>query len=331
MGKRRLSRQQAWRVEKNQAERARRAACAGAVAGPEDGLGPEEQGLVVAQFGRQADVEGAAGVLRCHQRGTVDGLVAGDRVVFRAGTPTGVVEARLPRRTLLERPDARGRPRPVAANIDRVAIVFAPRPAPHGNLIDRYLVAAEHLGAEALLVLNKCDLLEEPGDAATLGDLPARYAGLGYPVLRCSRDNAAATLGAALAGHTSVLVGQSGVGKTSLVNALLPGLWRRTGTLSDDGAKGRHTTTRAELFHLPAGGDLIDSPGIREFGLDHLPAGAVAAGFREFRPFLGRCRFRDCRHRDSDPGCALVAAVQAGAISGERLASYRHIVSAPES
>ena len=213
----------------------------------------------------------------------------------------------------------------MAANIDQVAIVIAPEPTPHGNLIDRYLVATEAMGAAALLVVNKADLLADAGTAAVLATLLAPYEALGYPVIEASRATAGATLGAALAGHTSVLVGQSGVGKTSLVNALLPGLDRRTGELSGPGRKGRHTTTTAELYHLATGGDLIDSPGIREFGLDHLPRDTVAGGFREFRPFLGHCRFRDCRHRD-EPGCALLEAVAAGKVSSERLASYRHIV-----
>ncbi|KGE03748.1 small ribosomal subunit biogenesis GTPase RsgA [Pseudohaliea rubra] len=328
MTKRRLTRQQAWRIEKIQAERARRAERREAVAGGDERLGPETGGVVIAHYGSQLDVEGdgeAGAPQRCHLRANLDGLVTGDRVVFRAGEPIGVVVARLPRRSLLSRPDARGEPRPVAANIDQVAIVIAAQPAPHRNLIDRYLVATEAMGADALLVVNKVDLLDEPAPAAAMAALLAPYQGLGYRVIKTSRETALKTLGAALAGHTSVLVGQSGVGKTSLVNALLPGLDRRTGELSGPGRKGRHTTTTAELHHLPGGGDLIDSPGIREFGLDHLPREQVAEGFREFRPFLGHCRFRDCRHRD-EPGCALLSAVEAGAISRERLASYRHIV-----
>ena len=328
MTKRRLTRQQAWRIEKIQAERARRARRREETAGEDGGLGPETEGVVIAHYGSQLDVEAAANPgssLRCHLRANLERLVTGDRVVFRAGEPTGVVVARLPRRSLLTRPDARGVARPVAANIDQVAVVVAPEPAPHANLIDRYLVATEAMGADALLVLNKADLLGDATAAAALAALLAPYRALGYRVIETSRATAAETLGAALAGHTSVLVGQSGVGKTSLVNALLPGLDRRTGELSGPGRKGRHTTTTAELHHLATGGDLIDSPGIREFGLDPLPRDEVAAGFREFRPFLGHCRFRDCRHRD-EPGCALLAAVAAGKISSERLASYRHIV-----
>lgn len=328
MTKRRLTRQQAWRIEKIQAERARRAQRREAAAGEDGGLGPETEGVVIAHYGSQLEVEAAddpGRTLRCHLRANLEGLVTGDRVVFRPGEPTGVVVAQLPRRSLLSRPDARGMPRPVAANIDQVAIVIAPEPAPHANLIDRYLVATEAMGADALLVVNKADLLTGGTAAAAMAALLGPYRALGYPVIETSRDTAAATLGAALAGHTSVLVGQSGVGKTSLVNALLPGLGRRTGELSGPGRKGRHTTTTAELHHLVTGGDLIDSPGIREFGLDHLPREAVAAGFREFRPFLGHCRFRDCRHRD-EPGCALLEAVAVGKVSAERLASYRHIV-----
>lgn len=330
MGKRRLTRQQAWRIDKIQSERARRAARREATA-DDGGLGPEQQGRVIAHYGGQVEVEAAAplpdqpATLRCHLRANLDGLVTGDQVIFRSGEPTGVVVARLPRLSLLERPDARGAPRAVAANIDQVVIVIAPHPQPHANLIDRYLVASEAMDAAALLLLNKADLLADPALAAAMDALLAPYAGLGYATLRTRRSEAAAALGVALRGHTSILVGQSGVGKTSLVNALLPGIERRTGALSASGHKGRHTTTTAELYHLPRGGDLIDSPGIREFGLEHLPREAVAEGFREFRPFLGRCRFRDCRHRQ-EPGCALLAAVAAGTVSERRLASYRHIL-----
>ena len=327
MTKRRLTRQQAWRIEKIQAERARRARRREHAAGRDRGLGPEVEGTVIAHYGGELAVEADAAsgqTLRCHLRANLEGLVTGDRVIFRAGEPTGVVVAQLPRRSLLSRPDGRGEPRPVAANIDRVAIVIAPRPQPHGNLIDRYLVAAEVMGAEALLVVSKTDLLIG-ADAAAMTTLLAPYEKLGYPIVKTSRERAREGLGVALRNHTSVLVGQSGVGKTSLVNALLPGLQRRTGGLSGPAGKGRHTTTTAELYHLPGGGDLIDSPGIREFGLDHLSREQVAEGFREFRPFLGHCRFRDCRHRD-EPGCALLGAVAAGRVSGERLASYRHII-----
>jgi ribosome biogenesis GTPase len=235
----------------------------------------------------------------------------------------------------LRRPDPYGKLKPVAANIDRIFIVIAPLPAPHGNLIDRYLVAAEACGIEPVLVLNKTDLLAaDPGLRATVDALLAIYPTLGYQLLRvssrpCDAGGGLEPLLAGLRGHTSVFVGQSGVGKSSLVNTLLPGVDLRVGALSELTNKGTHTTTTAQLFHLPSGGSLIDSPGIREFGLWHMSRAQVEQGFREFRPHLGHCRFRDCKHRE-EPGCAILEAAAAGAISAPRLDSYRRIVESLE-
>jgi ribosome biogenesis GTPase len=353
MGKRRLTRQQRWRIEKIQAERtdrARRRAQGADALLDAGGLGAEQPGLVIAHFGTQVLVApltpasptpptppkpptapamqtGAAEPLRCHLRANLDALVTGDRVVFCAGEPLGVVVARLPRDAVLERPDRQGQPRAIAANIDQVAVVIAPEPQAHAMLLDRYLVAIETMGAQPLIVINKCDLLAETGAAAAMHALLAVYPRLGYRLLYTSSRGPLHNLEGALCGRTSVLVGQSGVGKTSLVNALLPSRQRRVGALSPGSLKGRHTTTTAELHHLPGGGALIDSPGIREFGLDHIDRNALQRGFVEFRPYLGHCRFRDCRHRD-EPGCALLTALEQGAISAARFASYRHIEAA---
>ena len=343
MSKRKLTRQQAWRIEKIRTERARRAARASATqnlaeiqpgdAHPDDDTAahPEREGLVIAHYGLQVDIEapdqnGTQRVTRCHLRANLNGLVTGDRVVFCPGEPVGVVVAQLARHSELRRPDASGNLKAVAANIDQIAIVIAPLPTPHANLLDRYLVAAEETGARPMIVVNKSDLLQDPSLSAQLEELLQVYPQLGYPVLRCSKYGALDELRQALRNRTSVLVGQSGVGKTSLLNALLPDAApQRTGALSEGTHKGTHTTTTAVLFHLPDGGHLIDSPGIREFGLGHLSRYAVESGFREFHPFLGHCRFRDCRHR-SEPGCALLAAVDTGSIPAQRLASYRHII-----
>ncbi len=335
MGKRRLTRQQTWRVEKIQRERARRAARRESVA--EDALeggalGPEREGLVVAHYGTQVAVESAPGhSLRCHLRANLEGLVTGDRVVWREGDPTGVVVAQLERHSVLSRPDPSGKLKPVAANIDQILVVIAPRPEPHANLIDRYLVAAEAVGIEPVILLNKMDLLEgDPGLAEAMERLLAIYPTLGYRILHTSsRLGGLDELVAALRERTSVFVGQSGVGKSSLVNALLPEAALRVGELSETTFKGTHTTTTAQLLHLPCGGALIDSPGIREFGLWHMTREQVEQGFREFRPLLGSCRFRDCRHQQ-EPGCAILAAVASGEVSAARLESYRHIVASLE-
>ncbi len=331
MSKRKLSRQQAWRVEKIQAERAKRAARRDADAEKalqEGELGPEQEGLIVAHYGSQVAVESAPGEsVRCHMRANLDNLVTGDQVIWCAGEPTGVVVAQLARNSELARPDSHGGMKTVAANIDQILVVIAPYPEPHANLIDRYLVASEALGIEPVIVLNKCDLLQaEPELDAAMATLLDLYPSIGYRVLRTSNTEAGIdALRRALQGRTSIFVGQSGVGKSSLVNMLLPEAQLRVGALSENRQKGTHTTTTAQLFHLDAGGRLIDSPGIREFGLWHLDRPQVEQGFPEFRPFLGNCRFRNCQH-EGEPDCALLAAVEEGQINPRRLASYRHII-----
>lgn len=340
MSRRKLTRQQRWRVEKIQAERAERASKkderdSDRLDAGEYGI--EREGRVAAHFGRSLEVESRDGdqisLHRCHLRANLEGLVTGDRVIWReASDGSGVVVARGERRSVLERPDAQNQLRPVAANIDQILIVFAAEPEPHPNLIDRYLVAAESTGIPPVLVLNKSDLL--PATGGELRDMLARYGDLGYALIEASArdDHGLSALLTQLSGRTSVFVGQSGVGKSSLIDRLLPDETLRIGALSTDTRKGKHTTTTARLYPLPhtpvldgaSQGDLIDSPGIREFGLRHLDERELAEGFIEFRPYLGRCRFRDCRHRQ-EPGCALIQAVEQGNIHAQRFASFQRI------
>ena len=328
MGKRKLTHRQVRQIDEAREERRQRARQRETPDGPQAAgeLGREQEGLVIAHFGGQVEVEAAGQVRRCHLRANLEGLVTGDRVVWRDGEPTGVVVAQLERDSELSRPDPQGQLRPVAANIDQIVVVVAPLPQPHANLVDRYLVAAEVVGIAPTVLLNKTDLLDADNRTA-IEELLAPYPALGYPVMRasCRQQDSIDTLHQWLNGRTSVFVGQSGVGKSSLVNALLPEASLRTGELSPTRNKGTHTTATARLFHLPGGGRLIDSPGIREFGLWHIGREQVEAGFREFHPLLGHCKFRDCRH-EQEPDCALLAAVEAGDISELRLASYRHIV-----
>jgi ribosome biogenesis GTPase len=339
MSKRKLSRQQRWRVEKIQAEREKRAEKRGANASEKlaaGEYGAEQPGRVVAHFGRTLEVQDAERTpVRCHLRANLEGLVTGDWVIWRNGQDgSGVVVAHTERESVLTRPDARGQLKPVAANIDQILIVFATEPSPHANLIDRYLVAAEATGIAPVLVLNKVDLL--PAGDGELGELLTRYQALGYPVVRTTTATEAGleALREQLTGRTSVFVGQSGVGKSSLIDRLLPDETLRIGALSEESRKGTHTTTTARLYTLydtdpdnqnGVNGELIDSPGIREFGLTHLDEETVTDGFIEFRPFLGHCRFRDCRHIN-EPGCALLNAVEAGKIHPQRFASYRRIL-----
>ena len=324
MAKRKITKQQRRRIESQRQERKDRAHDAVAATQNDDALGPEQTGLVIEHFGRQLNVEAGNGeIVRCHLRANLDSLIAGDRVIWQRGPETGVIVAAESRRSVLTRPDSNGQPRPVAANIDQALIVVAPEPQAFSNLIDRYLIAAEAHHISALIVQNKADITSHP----ELERILERYQAIGYPVLQVSSKTGEglSNLKAALRDKISIFVGQSGVGKSSLVNSLLPEANTAVGALSEASAKGRHTTTTAKLFHFQDGGDLIDSPGIREFGVQNLNRQEVDRGFREFQPYMDKCRFRDCHHK-SEPGCALLAALDAGEIYPERMHSYRQII-----
>jgi len=329
MAQRRLTRQQRERIKQSQEQRRRRAGerAARQAATLSQNPGAEQAGLVIANFGPAVIVEDAAGsACRCAVRQNLGTLVCGDQVVWQsADADSGVVVAVEPRRTLLTRPDASGRTKPVAANLDQVIIVVAPRPELNEALIDRYLAAIALIDCQALLLVNKIDLLA----AAALTELEARlavYRQIGYPSLAASvrTGQGLAALRERLTGRASILVGQSGVGKSSLIKALLPQREIRVQALSEATGLGLHTTTTSMLYHLPDGGELIDSPGVRGFALGALTPAELDRGFIEFAPYLGCCQFSNCSHT-VEPGCALLAAVAQGAIDARRLASYRQI------
>ena len=329
MAKRKLNRRQKWRIEKIQAERRQRAQRRAGQENPvATALGDEQLGTVVAHFGGQVLVEDEAGVpARCHFRANLEQLVVGDRVIWQPpkSEGLGVVVAIEPRQTVLKRPDMYGNLKPVAANVEQMLVVFAPLPTPSSALLDRYLVAAELSEIPATLVLNKADLIDEEV-RPFIDELKALYQRLDYPVLEVSAHDSQglAPLQEALIGKTSVFVGQSGVGKSSLVNAVLPEADLQVGDLSASSGLGQHTTVTARLFHLPTGGELIDSPGIREFGLWHISEDELLHGYRELSALAGHCKFRNCSHRN-EPGCALIMAAESGEISEERLANFYQI------
>jgi ribosome biogenesis GTPase / thiamine phosphate phosphatase len=286
---------------------------------------PLVHGQVVATHGRHYLVELAGSeVLTCFPRGKRSLIACGDFVeVVRAAPGQGTIEAVDPRRALLYRSD-QYRQKLIAANVTQMVIVLAVVPSFYEELLNRCLAAAEHQDMRALIVLNKFDLALESERAL---ESLALYERLGYTVLPLVAKRDVSPLRPHLEGQLSVLVGQSGMGKSTIINALLPGTAVRVGDISLALDSGRHTTTHASLYRLSQTSALIDSPGMQEFGLQHLGQREIADAFVEFRAFLGRCKFNDCRHA-GEPGCAVDAAVNEGRIDIRRLESYRRIVSA---
>jgi ribosome biogenesis GTPase len=283
---------------------------------------------VIAAFGRHLLVRDAAGLeRRARPSGRRMSIVCGDRVRCepdRKHDELLIVEV-LPRRTLLARANLRGESEPVVANITQLVVVVAPLPAPDFFIVDRYLCAATAAGIDGLVAVNKSDLEADRIDAREL----AAYAAAGYSHITCSAraGDALDELRRALTGAVSVLVGQSGVGKSSLVAALLPATEIATGELMRD-EEGRHTTTASRAYPLNfeagATGTLIDSPGVRDFApaIEQLDARTV--GFPEIGRLAPGCRFQDCRHLQ-EPDCAVISAVQTGELSARRFESYRRL------
>lgn len=332
MSKRRLTQNQQRRIQSNHHKKISKKE----FEWQDEMLGDAQQGVVVTRHAKHADVETADGqIFRCNLRRTLKNVVVGDRVSWRLGSEqlqgiSGVIEAIYPRQNELSRPDYYDGIKVMASNIDQIIIVSAVLPQLSLNIIDRYLVICELANIPALILLNKIDLLAEAEREAVQQQLKI-YEKIGYNTLCLSAETGEnmETLDRYLAQGTSIFVGQSGVGKSSLINGLLPEVAVQTGAVSEISGLGQHTTTASRLYHLKQGGNLIDSPGIREFGLWHLEAEQITQGYREFQQVLGTCKFRDCKHK-TDPNCAVREAVEQGKIDPIRFENYHRLLESRE-
>ncbi len=279
------------------------------------------QGQIIAAFGRHYLAELPGGeILECVPRGKKSEVACGDNVeIARTGTDQGVIDRIAPRKTLLYRSDA-FKQKLIAANVTQIIVVVATEPSFNDELLARCLLAAHDQNLDTLIVLNKCDL---PQTAAARAQL-APYSKIGYRLLELSAKQDVAPLLPYLQGHTSVLVGQSGMGKSTLINALIPEAHAATREISTVLDSGKHTTTHAKLYHLNSNSHLIDCPGVQLFGLHHLDFAAIERSFPEFLPYLGHCRFANCSH-SHEPDCAIRKATADGNIDERRLKLFQQI------
>ncbi|MBC7778637.1 MAG: ribosome small subunit-dependent GTPase A [Proteobacteria bacterium] len=313
-----------WRVVESKQARAQRLAA---------DAGEKFRGEVVAAFGRQVEVQVEGGTrIACGARGRKMEAVCGDQVTGHiVARGQGIIEALDERRTVLFRRDAM-REKVIAANVSQLAYVVAGDPPFSDDLLSRCLVAAEAAGIDSLIALNKCDL---GGPTRTARTLLEPFAAIGCKVVEVvatplndrddRHEDGVDALRRCLAGHITLLIGQSGMGKSTLINALVPDAQAVTGEISRALSAGRHTTTSSRLYRLERDTALNDSPGLQAFGLAHVPVDRLAYAFPEFRTGLGHCRFDDCTHQ-REPGCAILALVTAGRIDPRRMQAYTRIV-----
>ena len=317
-----LTRRQKWRIEKIQAERiarANRAADNSDDAELDDG--DAQTGLVITRYGQRLLVEAESGeLLQCTGRRNIELSVAGDQVIYQTtDNGEGVVTALLARENSLVRSQ-----KLIAANIDELWLVVSIEPHYQFELIDRYLVVAENANLPINIVVNKIEL---SSDIDKVKRDFSMYESAGYNVsyLSVNEKINIAEFKSQLNDKTHIFLGQSGVGKSSLINELIPDLNLRVNEISTKSKLGKHTTTNTTLYHIPSGGDLIDSPGIREFKLDELTDKEILSGFKEFKPFIGQCKFRNCAHI-KEPKCAIKTAVESGDIHPLRYANYLQLI-----
>jgi len=287
---------------------------------------------VIECFGRRVVVQTESGErLSAELFGKRLSVVCGDSVWLRqarsvhsAQDAPRVVEVG-PRKSLLARTDSRGRSEPLAANLTLLGVLIAPQPPPDPFMVDRYLAGASYAGIESAVIMNKCDLpaTEAPNFVALLQE----YRQAGHSVLQLSarRGEAMESLTALLKDRITMLVGQSGVGKSTLTNALVPALARGTRSLSDATGEGRHTTVSTALFALPGGGELIDSPGVRDFAPALVEDAQVQNGWLDIVRLAPQCRFNNCLHL-REPGCAVLQAISAGTFAARRHESYKRLL-----
>ena len=270
-------------------------------------------------------------IYHCQVRQNLGHLACGDRVIWEKthddpNVYEGIVTAVKKRATVLSRSTFSGEEKPLAANLDQLIVVIAPQPEPSEYLLDQYLIAAERANIDAIIAVNKSDQLDDIEKQA-LTDRLKPYRQIGYPVIFISSKtlDGLQPLKDLLKEKTSIFVGQSGVGKSSLTNALIPDLDLQTKTLSDKNSQGQHTTSASTLYRLDNRGCIIDSPGVRSFRLGDIDQSDLESGYRDLRAYIGHCKFSNCSHI-SEPGCALIEASEQGKVSALRLKNFLHML-----
>jgi len=324
MAKRRLTKQQQRQISANKNQKAVRENT------------DTHNGTVITHHGKELIVRNEIGeTINCQLRQNLGTIVCGDRVVFeytdkQSEPKSAIVIACSERDNILQKSGFGSKAKAVAANIDQVIIVCSLVPKPNSYLIDRYLVAAENLPARPIIVINKIDMLDEENEHV-VNDINAIYDTIGYRVVETSaiKSTGLDELQSMLADATSILVGLSGVGKSSLVKDLLPDIDIRIGEISEASKEGKHTTTVSTLYALPTGGHLIDSPGVRDFSPINLDKEQILNGFIELKPYRGKCKFANCSHTH-EPGCAITEAVEEGKVSQQRVNSFRKMLADAE-
>lgn len=315
MSKKKLTKQQQRRISSNQQQKLNQ-------------KNPEQrQGIIISRFSNTALVECELTnkLYPCDIRKNIGTPVCGDNIAWELITAEqGVITTILPRKSVLSRTLKSGIEKPLAANVDQVIITLAVLPTLSTYLLDSYLVACEALDLMPIILLNKCDLLSNQDE---YDDIIKTYTEMDYHFLKVSakKSETLNDLFSILSDKTSVFVGQSGVGKSTLINQIIPDAEIKTRAISEQTALGTHSTTTSRLYRLQHNSILIDSPGVREFGLSHMPAEKIFYCFKELRPLIGQCKYRNCTH-SKELDCALLNAAKTGKIAEHRLEHYHKIM-----